>query len=90
MLTRLRFDGKSLGEPYDAPQHKGPLPTAEIEGGKLYTGSCHCGALTVAAKLKPLDETFPDALLICNCSSCERVSVPAPLPPPLSTGPPQH
>lgn len=51
------------------------MPTAVIEGGQTYTGSCHCGALTVAIVSKPL-ENNPDVRLVeCNCSICERVGI---------------
>ncbi|KAI3336760.1 glutathione-dependent formaldehyde-activating enzyme [Xylariaceae sp. AK1471] len=65
------FDGASLRPAYEAPKFTGPEPTAEVEGGKLYTGSCHCGAVTLAFKSKPLDKDFP-GLTECNCSSCGR------------------
>ncbi|KAI1298391.1 glutathione-dependent formaldehyde-activating enzyme [Xylaria venustula] len=76
-LPLIKFDGASLFQPaYEAPKFTGKEPTAEIEGGKLYTGSCHCGAITVALKSKPLDESFTDDIgfgfLECNCSSCAR------------------
>lgn len=75
-----RFDGKSVPlvlshKPVAA--YDGALPTAEIEGGKIYTGSCHCGAIQLALKSKPLDSTFPEGFLQgvgeCNCSICMRV-----------------
>ncbi|KAK4122268.1 hypothetical protein N657DRAFT_646951 [Parathielavia appendiculata] len=53
------------------PEHKGPLPDA-IDGHKLYTGSCHCGAVTLAFMSKPLDETFDERTVECNCSICVR------------------
>jgi hypothetical protein len=59
---------------YEPPAHKGDLPEAEVEGGKVHTGSCHCGKVTVAVKSKPIDETFGDLVNTCNCSICERVS----------------
>ncbi|KAK4073872.1 hypothetical protein Trihar35433_3346 [Trichoderma harzianum] len=70
VLERTPYDGASLGEPYQPPVHKGELPKPEGED-VVYTGSCHCGALTVATTAKPLDETFERAIQ-CNCSSCER------------------
>lgn len=47
---------------------------AEVEGGKLYTGSCHCGKLTVAVHNKPLEDDKDSGMVQCNCSICERVS----------------
>ncbi|KAI3331521.1 glutathione-dependent formaldehyde-activating enzyme [Xylariaceae sp. AK1471] len=65
------FDGNATPSPYEAPKFTGPEPTGEVEGGKLYTGSCHCGAVTVALKSKPLNKDF-QGLTECNCSSCSR------------------
>ncbi|KXX83230.1 Centromere protein V [Madurella mycetomatis] len=70
-LEKRPYDGASIGEPYVHPEHKGPLPTA-IDGHKLYTGSCHCGAVTLALMSKPLDETFDGDIIECNCSICVR------------------
>ncbi|TDZ24852.1 Centromere protein V [Colletotrichum orbiculare MAFF 240422] len=70
-LERVPYDGASLGKPYVKPKHKGPLP-APIDGQKLYTGSCHCGAVTLALMSKPLDETFDGLTAECDCSSCQR------------------
>jgi hypothetical protein len=74
MLWRCSVDFAETEPQYKVPEHKGPEPTAKVEGGKQYKGGCHCGAITVALKSKPLDETFPEGGLECNCSVCERVS----------------
>ncbi|KAI1409676.1 glutathione-dependent formaldehyde-activating enzyme [Hypoxylon sp. FL1857] len=66
------IDGKLFRGPYEPPKYTGPEPKAEIEGGKLYTGSCHCGAVRVALKSKPLDKSFTDKIVECNCSICGR------------------
>lgn len=68
------FDGKSFPAPYESPKFTGPEPVGEVEGGKLYTGSCHCGAATIALKSKPIDKDLK-GLVECNCSSCGRVSL---------------
>ncbi|KAH8912192.1 glutathione-dependent formaldehyde-activating enzyme [Coniochaeta sp. PMI_546] len=68
------FEGKDYGTPYTPPVYEGPEPTAEVEGAKLYTGSCHCGAVTACIKTKPLDTTFPDRIAECNCSNCQRAA----------------
>ncbi|POR35307.1 Glutathione-dependent formaldehyde-activating enzyme [Tolypocladium paradoxum] len=70
-LTNKRYDGAALGDEYVPPEHKGPLPAA-IDGHELYTGSCHCGAVTLAFMSKKLDETFTDLTCECNCSICGR------------------
>ncbi|CAH0028271.1 unnamed protein product [Clonostachys rhizophaga] len=66
------FDGASLGAPYETPTYTGPLPTKEVEGGKIYTGSCHCGNVTVCLRSKPLDHSFESPAYECNCSTCIR------------------
>ncbi|OTB08104.1 hypothetical protein M426DRAFT_19254 [Hypoxylon sp. CI-4A] len=66
------IDGRSFGEPFDPPKWTGPEPTADVEGGKLYTGSCHCGAIKVAFKTKPLDKNSPEKMAECNCSICMK------------------
>ncbi|RFU80578.1 glutathione-dependent formaldehyde-activating enzyme [Trichoderma arundinaceum] len=71
-LERTPYDGVSRGEPYQPPAHKGELPKVG-EGEALYKGSCHCGAVTIAAATKPLDETYA-GVIECNCSICERVN----------------
>jgi hypothetical protein len=75
-LEKSTFDGASINGPYDAPKYAGPEPEMDVDGGRLYTGSCHCGAVTLALKSKPLDEQ--DATCECNCSICSRVSNPPP------------
>ncbi|KAK0730084.1 glutathione-dependent formaldehyde-activating enzyme, partial [Lasiosphaeris hirsuta] len=71
-LERKQSDGKSRGNPYHAPEYKGPEPSAEIEHAKLYSGSCHCGGVALALKSVPLDKEYPDRVVDCNCSICER------------------
>lgn len=72
-LTRAyRFNGAALGEAYVPPEYRGSTP-AEIEGHQLYTGTCHCGKVGVALMSKPLDATFDELMVECNCSVCERV-----------------
>ncbi|KAF6842109.1 glutathione-dependent formaldehyde-activating enzyme [Colletotrichum plurivorum] len=71
-LEKKPVNGASYGAKYEQPAYKGDRPTAEIEGGKFYTGSCHCGDLTVAVVSKSIDETYQDLLVECNCSICER------------------
>lgn len=73
MLTQTcSFDGAS-SDPKPAPRTYDGPPPEMVDGGKLYTGSCHCGAVQVALASKPLDESFPDGIGECNCSICERV-----------------
>jgi hypothetical protein len=55
---------------YSPPPFTGKFPSAEIEGSKLYTGGCHCGAVTLAVKTKPLPTV---QIKEDNCSNCVRV-----------------
>ncbi|QYS95995.1 hypothetical protein H0G86_003260 [Trichoderma simmonsii] len=64
------FNSK-IGAEYLPPEHKGEIPP-NVEGGQLYTGSCHCGAVTVALSCKPLDESNEGVVVVCNCSICSR------------------
>ncbi|UNI17665.1 hypothetical protein JDV02_003991 [Purpureocillium takamizusanense] len=70
-LERKPFDGAALGEAYVPPAYKGSTP-AEVAGHQLYTGSCHCGWVGVALMSKPLDKSFDELVIECNCSICER------------------
>ncbi|KAF5502114.1 Centromere protein V [Colletotrichum aenigma] len=70
-LEKQPYDGASLGDKYVSPEHNGPLPPA-IDGSKLYTGSCHCGAVNLAFMSEPLDETNDNETADCNCSICVR------------------
>ncbi|KGQ10675.1 Centromere protein V [Beauveria bassiana D1-5] len=80
-LERTPIDGTKIGNPYEEPKHTGPLPAVEVEGGQLYTGSCHCGKLTIAAVIKTLEDDRDSGMIECNCSICERVR-PITTPPP--------
>ncbi|KAK5995254.1 hypothetical protein PT974_03653 [Cladobotryum mycophilum] len=71
-LERKHYDGAALGSPYEMAAHKGDVPATDVEDAKLYTGSCHCGALTLAFKSKPIDDTYTDIVTQCNCSVCIR------------------
>ncbi|KAM0742621.1 hypothetical protein ACQRIT_002798 [Beauveria bassiana] len=71
-LERTPIDGTKIGDPYEEPKHTGPLPAVEVEGGQLYTGSCHCGKLTIAAVIKTLEDDRDSGMIECNCSICER------------------
>ncbi|KAH7325013.1 glutathione-dependent formaldehyde-activating enzyme [Stachybotrys elegans] len=63
----------NIGEPYVHPPHTGGQPKVDVDSERIYTGGCHCGALTVAVASKPLDETFDGMLNQCNCSICEHI-----------------
>ncbi|XXG98559.1 hypothetical protein Hte_004884 [Hypoxylon texense] len=71
-VDKFFIDGKSFGTPYEPAKYTGPEPRGVVEGGKLYTGSCHCGAVKVAFNSKPLDKASAEKCLECNCSICNR------------------
>lgn len=73
----LRYNGLDREPQYIiAPRYTGELPTAEFENERLYTGGCHCGAVTIAFKTQaPLPERR-ELIQECNCSICCRASVP--------------
>jgi hypothetical protein len=73
-----RFDGGALTPAYEPAKYAGPEPSTDVEGGQLYSGSCHCGAITLALKSKPIDKTYTERILECNCSICERVRLQKP------------
>ncbi|KAL7951575.1 Mss4-like protein [Trichoderma barbatum] len=70
-LERRHIFNSKIGAQYLPPEHKGDIPP-NVEGGQLYTGSCHCGAVTVALSCKPLDEVSEEKAVVCNCSICSR------------------
>ncbi|KAF3061925.1 hypothetical protein GL218_04093 [Daldinia childiae] len=72
-ILKFYADNKEFRGPYKTPKFTGPEPKAVIEGGKVYTGSCHCGAVKVALKTKPLDKTSTETIMECNCSICNRM-----------------
>ena len=79
-----RFDGATLKPLYSLPAFTGQDPPAEMENCTTYTGSCHCGAVTIALKnsgplkqdvapTEPVDGVIGE----CDCSICARVSFPS-------------
>lgn len=71
------YDGKSLQPLYSPPVYRGPEPSVEVENGQTYHGSCHCGAVTLAVKLKKPLEAYDisndeERIVECNCSICAR------------------
>lgn len=70
-----RHNGAALDPPYTPPRFTGTEPTVEIKGAKIYTGGCHCGAVTLAFKSKPLPKVSQSesGVLSCDCSICTRV-----------------
>ncbi|KAH8647801.1 glutathione-dependent formaldehyde-activating enzyme [Xylariales sp. PMI_506] len=71
-LERRLTDGKAYPPAYEVTKFTGTEPAAELDGGQIYTGSCHCGAVTLAVKSKPLDKDFEGMIIECNCSLDNR------------------
>ncbi|KAG7040154.1 glutathione-dependent formaldehyde-activating enzyme [Colletotrichum scovillei] len=46
-------------------------PTPLLGSLKLYTGGCHCGALTLRLRSETLDKDYKGLVLECNCRVCE-------------------
>ncbi|KAJ7133561.1 Mss4-like protein, partial [Mycena epipterygia] len=66
-LEVITMDGANLEPAYHVPE---PLPARPgAEGTTVYTGNCHCGAITYTL-LSP--ERLSTATY-CNCSICSRV-----------------
>lgn len=68
-----RFDGKSMYPGGDAPSFTGDLPStnSQLADAMIYTGGCHCGAVTLAFRSSPLSKV---QVKEDNCSICRRVS----------------
>lgn len=67
-----KYNGAAVEPFYKPPAFNGPEPTAEIENSKLYTGSCHCGAVTLALKNDGPLSTEVELIGECDCSICSR------------------
>ena len=70
-----RYDGLDREPQYVALTYTAELPLAKFESETLYTGGCHCGAVTIAFKTQaPLPKRH-EHIQDCNCSICCRVSI---------------
>ncbi|KAJ8059275.1 hypothetical protein OCU04_012240 [Sclerotinia nivalis] len=72
-LTVNKYDGLDREPQYVAPKYTGELPTAKFENEKLYTGGCHCGAVTIAFKTQAPLTKGHEFIQECNCSICCRL-----------------
>ena len=73
-INRNRYPGDSV-EPRFVPHPftgQAPVPTPAIANPKTYTGSCHCGAITVAMTTKGALPEGGEDVLECDCSICTR------------------
>ncbi|KAH8592683.1 Mss4-like protein [Bisporella sp. PMI_857] len=73
-LESKHFKGDALEPPYTPTKFQGSEPIFDMEGTKVYTGGCHCGAVTLAFKTKPLSEVSQSepGVRECDCSICTR------------------
>ncbi|KAF4806855.1 Centromere protein V-like protein 2 [Colletotrichum siamense] len=60
---------------HSSSQQRSILKTAEtsppLDSPNIYTGGCHCGALTLRLRSTPLDRAYEGLVLECNCRVCE-------------------
>lgn len=91
VTNNIRYDGTATEPAYKPQEFAGPLPPTVIENSTTFTGSCHCGNVTLAVKAKPLPskgQTLPEIrgpgspfaehteyVQECNCSICMRVCI---------------
>jgi len=69
-INAIEYKGSELGDPYDRPQYEAAELKKDLKDGqKIYTGSCHCGAVKVGVRTKPFSE---QTAIECNCSLCNR------------------
>ncbi|GAB1318689.1 Glutathione-dependent formaldehyde-activating enzyme [Madurella fahalii] len=69
------YNGETREPQYVPPAFSGPEPNpAGFDEGKTYHGSCHCGAVTAAIKVKePFEDgAYKGPIAECNCSICRR------------------
>lgn len=78
LTSTSSYDGAALGNKYEPAAYTGPEPEpTHFTDGKVYHGSCHCGAVTAAVKLPTSleDKSYKEMIMECNCSLCRRVSL---------------
>jgi len=68
------MDGAALEPKYIPHPYDGPEPTAEFDNAKIYTGTCHCGAVGMAMKTAGPLSSSGQHIEECDCSICARVS----------------
>ncbi|KAK1759314.1 Mss4-like protein [Echria macrotheca] len=92
-LDVVVHDGVKINPQWIPPIYSGEEPALEMEGGQIYHGSCRCGDVQIAVKLRhalgvnnALESTSvsgrEEQLVECNCSICQRTgSISITLPP---------
>ncbi|KAH9221425.1 Mss4-like protein [Leptodontidium sp. 2 PMI_412] len=74
-LEITKYDGHALEPQYTPHPYDGPEPTAQFENAKVYTGTCHCGAVGMAMKTAGPLATSGQHIEECECSICAREGV---------------
>ncbi|KAL2130688.1 hypothetical protein VTI74DRAFT_6075 [Chaetomium olivicolor] len=75
ILEVKTFDGHPADPELIVPPFSGAEPNPPgYEDGKVYYGSCHCGAVTTAVKVigSLEDGTYKGPIIECNCSFCRQ------------------
>ncbi|KAK4166062.1 hypothetical protein QBC43DRAFT_26100 [Cladorrhinum sp. PSN259] len=75
-LKTTDYGGAALGAKYEPTPYTGPEPQpTTFTDGKVYHGSCHCGAVTAALKVPTSleDKSYKEPIMECNCSLCRRI-----------------
>ncbi|CAM1511435.1 Fc.00g089480.m01.CDS01 [Cosmosporella sp. VM-42] len=71
-LDVVKVNAGDANLPYEVPEFRGPEPKTDADPSKIYYGSCHCGAVTIAVKTHPMDDKYPGKISECSCSICQR------------------
>ncbi|KAH8820097.1 hypothetical protein F5884DRAFT_658441 [Xylogone sp. PMI_703] len=72
-LKQHKYNGAATSPQFTPHKFTGELPTHDFgENTKLYTGGCHCGAVTVAFKTDGPIPTSKERVMECDCSICMR------------------
>ncbi|KAH7385017.1 Mss4-like protein [Cadophora sp. MPI-SDFR-AT-0126] len=74
-LEITKMDGAALEPQYIPHPYTGPEPTAKFENAKVYTGTCHCGAVGMAMKTAGPLPSSGQPIEECDCSICSRIGL---------------
>ncbi|KAL2060915.1 hypothetical protein VTL71DRAFT_8967 [Oculimacula yallundae] len=74
-LEITKYDGQAAEPKYAPHSYSGPEPTADIKDAKVYSGTCHCGAVGLAMKTAGPLPTAGQHIEECECSICAREGV---------------
>ena len=65
-----KYDGTAREPKYILAVFSGPDPTAIVKNPKIYTGSCHCGAVMISMKTKEWLHDGNEYIQEYDCSIC--------------------